>query len=213
MLSIRNLHAGYDGKEVLHDISIDVPLGSVVTVLGANGAGKSTLLNSIVGLVTPNSGVIELNGRKIDNATPDKALKCGIALVPEQRELFVGMSVQDNLRMGGYLHRKTMDVEAEQQYLLEIFPGLRSRLDQPAGALSGGEQQMLAIARALMSKPSILLLDEPSLGLAPQFVEEISLLRGHQKTYKNLQLCVLHICKYPVQALGWHFQKKTAPRH
>jgi|TARA_R100000005_G_scaffold77038_3_gene44188 branched-chain amino acid transport system ATP-binding protein len=173
MLSIRNLHAGYDGKEVLHDISIDVPLGSVVTVLGANGAGKSTLLNSIVGLVTPNSGVIELNGRKIDNATPDKALKCGIALVPEQRELFVGMSVQDNLRMGGYLHRKTMDVEAEQQYLLEIFPGLRSRLDQPAGALSGGEQQMLAIARALMSKPSILLLDEPSLGLAPKFVEEI----------------------------------------
>lgn len=173
MLTVRSLHAGYDGKEVLHDINIKVPAGSVVTVLGANGAGKSTLLNSIVGLVPATSGVIELNGEKIENATPDQALKCGIALVPEQRELFLGMSVADNLKMGGYLRRKSMDFDAEQQHLLEVFPSLETRLDQPARALSGGEQQMLAIARALMSKPSVLLLDEPSLGLAPKFVEEI----------------------------------------
>lgn len=173
MLTVRNLHAGYDGKEVLRDVNINVPTGSVVTVLGANGAGKSTLLNSIVGLVPASSGVIEWNGEKIENTTPDQALKCGIALVPEQRELFLGMSVADNLRMGAYLRRNSLDIGAEQQYLLEIFPSLKSRLEQPARALSGGEQQMLAIARALMSKPSVLLLDEPSLGLAPKFVEEI----------------------------------------
>ncbi|MZR30745.1 ABC transporter ATP-binding protein [Sneathiella litorea] len=173
MLTVRNLHAGYDGKEVLRDVNINVPTGSVVTVLGANGAGKSTLLNSIVGLVPTSSGVIEWNGGKIENTTPDQALKCGIALVPEQRELFLGMSVADNLRMGAYLRRNSLDIGAEQQYLLEIFPSLKSRLEQPARALSGGEQQMLAIARALMSKPSVLLLDEPSLGLAPKFVEEI----------------------------------------
>ena len=173
MLSVRDLHAGYGNKSVLCGVSLDVPRGAIVTLLGANGAGKSTMLKAIVGLLSRTSGVVELDGKPLPNDTPDRALKAGVALVPEQRELFLGMSVADNLRLGGFLRRGSTDIGTDGERLLDIFPILRARLAQPARTLSGGEQQMLAIARALMSKPDFLLLDEPSLGLAPKIVEEI----------------------------------------
>lgn len=173
MLSVRDLYAGYGNKTVLRGVSLDVPRGAVITLLGANGAGKSTLLKSIVGLLQRTSGAVELNGNPLPNATPDRALKSGVSLVPEQRELFLSLSVADNLRLGGFLRRQSRQIDADCERLLTIFPSLRKRASQSARTLSGGEQQMLAIARALMSRPSILLLDEPSLGLAPKIVEEI----------------------------------------
>jgi branched-chain amino acid transport system ATP-binding protein len=173
MLSVRDLHGGYGKKSVLHGVSLDVPRGEIVTLLGANGAGKSTLLKTIVGLLPRRSGSVELDGAPLPNATPDRALRAGVALVPEQRELFRDMSVGDNLRLGAFLSRSPREVQQDIERLLEVFPILRKRATQPARSLSGGEQQMLAIARALMGRPSVLLLDEPSLGLAPRIVEEI----------------------------------------
>lgn len=173
MLSVRDLYAGYGNKTVLRGVSLDVPRGAVVALLGANGAGKSTLLKSVVGLLQRTAGAIELNGNPLPNSTPDRALKAGVSLVPEQRELFLGLSVADNLRLGGFLRRQSRQIDADCERLLTIFPSLRKRASQSARTLSGGEQQMLAIARALMGRPSILLLDEPSLGLAPKIVEEI----------------------------------------
>jgi branched-chain amino acid transport system ATP-binding protein len=173
MLSVRDLHAGYGGKTVVHGVSLDVPRGEIVTVLGANGAGKSTLLKAIVGLLRRSAGTVELDGRPLPNETPDRALAAGVSLVAEQRELFLSLSVADNLRLGGYQRRGAPDLDADMERLLDTFPVLRKRAGQPARTLSGGEQQMLAIARALMAKPAILLLDEPSLGLAPKIVDEI----------------------------------------
>jgi len=173
MLSVRDLHGGYGKKTVLHGVSVQVPRGEIVTLLGANGAGKSTLLKTIVGLLPRNSGTIELDGVPLANGSPDRALKAGVALVPEQRELFRDMSVSDNLRLGAFLRRDVQGIQLDIERLLDVFPILRKRAAQPARSLSGGEQQMLAIARALMSRPSVLLLDEPSLGLAPRIVEEI----------------------------------------
>jgi branched-chain amino acid transport system ATP-binding protein len=173
MLRIRDLSAGYGHKNVLNGIDLDVPSGSVVAILGANGAGKSTLLKAIVGLIGRSSGTIELDGKPLANESADRTLKSGVALVAEQRELFKSMSVADNLLLGGYLRRGQADMREDFERLLDVFPRLRERVRQPARTLSGGEQQMLAIARALMSRPSYLLLDEPSLGLAPRIVEEI----------------------------------------
>jgi len=173
MLSVRDLHAGYGKKSVLHGVSLDVPSGAVVALLGANGAGKSTLLKTLVGLLPHSAGTIALDGVPLANATPDRALRAGVALVPEQRELFRDLSVADNIRLGAFLRRDTNAIQADQDRLLEAFPILRERASQPARSLSGGEQQMLAIARALMGRPRVLLLDEPSLGLAPRIVEEI----------------------------------------
>ncbi len=173
MLSIRDLHGGYGKKRVLHGISLDVPRGEIVTLLGANGAGKSTLLKTVVGLLPRSAGTIELDGAPLANATPDRALKAGVALVAEQRELFKEMSVRDNLRLGAFLRAGRQDIERDMERLFALFPILRQRSTQTARSLSGGEQQMLAIARALMGRPAVLLLDEPSLGLAPRIVEEI----------------------------------------
>jgi branched-chain amino acid transport system ATP-binding protein len=178
MLSVRDLYAGYGGKSVLHGVNLEVPRGMIVTLLGANGAGKSTLLKTIVGLLPRTAGTIELDAVPLPNATPDRALKAGVALVPEQRELFREMSVLDNLRLGAFLRRGAAEIQADCERLLNVFPILRQRSSQLARTLSGGEQQMLAIARALMSRPSILLLDEPSLGLAPKIVEEIFAIIG-----------------------------------
>jgi branched-chain amino acid transport system ATP-binding protein len=178
MLSVRDLHAGYAGKSVLHGVNLEVPRGMIVTLLGANGAGKSTLLKTIVGLLPRTAGTIELDAVPLPNATPDRALKAGVALVPEQRELFREMSVLDNLRLGAFLRRGSAEIQGDCERLLNVFPILRKRSSQLARTLSGGEQQMLAIARALMSRPSILLLDEPSLGLAPKIVEEIFAIIG-----------------------------------
>jgi branched-chain amino acid transport system ATP-binding protein len=173
MLSVRDLQSGYGKKVVLHGISVAVPRGQIVALLGANGAGKSTLLKTIVGLLPSTAGTIELDDVPLDNASPDRALKAGVALVPEQRELFKNMSVSDNLRLGAYQRRDFDGVRADAERLLDVFPILRKRAGQLARSLSGGEQQMLAIARALMGRPAFLLLDEPSLGLAPKIVEEI----------------------------------------
>ena len=173
MLSLRNVRAGYGDKEVLRGINLDVRRGTVVTLLGANGAGKTTTLNTVVGLVRRSAGRIDLDGQPLTNDTPDVALRSGVALVAEQRELFLGMSVADNLRLGGLLRAGSREVSLDFERMLDVFPRLRERLTQPARTLSGGEQQMLAIGRALMARPTLLLLDEPSLGLAPKIVDEI----------------------------------------
>jgi branched-chain amino acid transport system ATP-binding protein len=172
MLAVREVRSGYGNKEVLHGVSLDVPQGSIVTLLGANGAGKTTLLNTITGILAPTAGSIAYKGRPLANKTPDRAAKAGILLVPERRELFLRMSVGDNIKLGGYLRRRA-DLRPDIELVLEIFPRLRERLKQQAQTLSGGEQQMVAIARALMARPQVLLLDEPSLGLAPKMVDEI----------------------------------------
>jgi branched-chain amino acid transport system ATP-binding protein len=173
MLAVREVRSGYGSKEVLHGVSLNLPRGSVVALLGANGAGKTTLLNTITGILARTAGSITYQGRPLANKTPDRAAKAGILLVPERRELFLRMSVGDNIRLGGYLRRRQADLRRDIDLVLEIFPRLRERLKQPAQTLSGGEQQMVAIARALMARPQVLLLDEPSLGLAPKMVEEI----------------------------------------
>ncbi len=173
MLKVADLSAGYGPRTVLHGIDISVPDASIVTVLGANGAGKSTLMKSIVGIIARTAGTITVDGKALDNRTPDRALAQGIALVPERRELFTQMTVGENLMLGGYLRRDRAAVAADIEHVVGLFPILGRRMQQQAGLLSGGEQQMLAIARAIVSRPRVLLLDEPSLGLAPLIVDEI----------------------------------------
>ncbi|MBV8618040.1 MAG: ABC transporter ATP-binding protein [Curvibacter sp.] len=174
VLRLHGLRAGYGRAEVLHGISLDAPKGSVITVIGPNGAGKSTLLNTLMGVI-PGRGHIEFNGQIIDSLTLEERVMRGIALVPEKRELFGTMPVEDNLMLGGF---RPMRLGHNQwwEHLDEVyalFPRLKERRTQLAGTLSGGERQMLAVGRALMSRPSLLMLDEPSLGLAPLVVKEI----------------------------------------
>ena len=174
LLRIRNLRAGYGRAEVLHGIDLEAGQGSVVTVIGPNGAGKSTLLNALMG-VLPSKGVIEFRGQPIDGLTLEERVMLGVALVPEKRELFGTMPVEDNLLLGGYrqvrMGRRDTAKALEEAYAL--FPRLEERRAQLAGTLSGGERQMLAVARALMGRPALLMLDEPSLGLAPLVVRDI----------------------------------------
>ncbi len=176
MLVVRNLRAGYGRIEALHGVSLSVRRGEIVALVGANGAGKSTLLKTIAGLIVPAQGEIFLDDRTIAGMKPPHIIAAGIGFVPEGRWLFPPMSVVDNLLLGAYLRLREGDKEGVRQDLervLEIFPILAERRKQPAGSLSGGEQQMLAIARALMSRPKMLMLDEPSTGLAPLLVEKI----------------------------------------
>lgn len=173
MLSLNDVSSGYKGREVLQGITLKVLRESIVTLLGANGAGKSTTLNTIVGLAHKTAGAIEVDGKSVSDLSPDQILRRGVSLVPERRELFANMSVRDNLMLGGLLQDSKRSRYEDFERMLEIFPRLRERLNQVAKTLSGGEQQMLAIARALMSRPTYLLLDEPSLGLAPKIVDEI----------------------------------------
>jgi branched-chain amino acid transport system ATP-binding protein len=174
LLRIRGLHAGYGRAEVLHGIDLQADQGSVVTVIGPNGAGKSTLLNALMG-VLPSKGVIEFDGQPISALSLEERVMLGIALVPEKRELFGTMPVEDNLVLGGFrqvrLRNKQWRDRIDEVYTL--FPRLKERRAQLAGTLSGGERQMLAVGRALMSRPTLLMLDEPSLGLAPLVVQEI----------------------------------------
>ena len=174
LLEIRDLHAGYGRAEVLHGISLDAAEGSVVTVIGPNGAGKSTLLNSLMG-VLPARGTIAFAGRRIDGMTLEERVMLGIALVPEKRELFGTMTVEDNLVLGAFrqVRLRNRDWRGQIVAVYELFPRLAERRTQLAGTLSGGERQMLAVGRALMSRPRLLMLDEPSLGLAPLVVQEI----------------------------------------
>jgi len=174
LLEVKDLHAGYGRAEVLHGINLKADAGSVITVIGPNGAGKSTLLNALMG-VLPSRGGIAYRGESIVLQTLEERVMQGIALVPETRALFATMPVEDNLLLGGYrqvmLGRKDSAAAIEKVYAL--FPRLKERRTQLAGTLSGGERQMLAVGRALMSEPSLLMLDEPSLGLAPLVVKEI----------------------------------------
>lgn len=174
LLNVTDLHAGYGRAEVLHGLNLRAAKGSVVTVIGPNGAGKSTLLNALMG-VLPSRGRIEYQGRSLALQSLEERVMAGIALVPETRALFGSMPVEDNLRLGAYrqfrLGQKDSQRSLDEVYAL--FPRLQERRTQLAGTLSGGERQMLAVGRALMSKPSLLMLDEPSLGLAPLVVRDI----------------------------------------
>jgi branched-chain amino acid transport system ATP-binding protein len=172
LLEVRNLEVFYGRLQALHGVSIDVEEGTIATVLGANGAGKSTLLRAISGIVAARSGTVNFAGRPIHNRPPDAILRAGIAHVPEGRELFSGLTVAENLLLGGYV-RSRSEIEHSQRFVLETFPILHERKALRAGMLSGGEQQMLAIGRALMSEPRLIILDEPSVGLAPSIRDEV----------------------------------------
>jgi branched-chain amino acid transport system ATP-binding protein len=174
LLKVTDLRAGYGRAEVLHGLSLEAAKGSVITVIGPNGAGKSTLLNTLMGIL-PGKGGIEFEGQSIQELTLEERVMLGIALVPEKRELFSSMSVQDNLVLGAYRQVRMGNARWRDRLtdVYTLFPRLQERRDQEAGTLSGGERQMLAVGRALMSRPTLLMLDEPSLGLAPLIVKEI----------------------------------------
>ncbi|MDR3400204.1 MAG: ABC transporter ATP-binding protein [Pandoraea sp.] len=177
MLSIRNLQAGYGKVQVLHGIDIDVPGGQVVTLIGSNGAGKTTTMRAVSGMIKPTSGEITLGEKRIDGLDSHRIAKLGLAHSPEGRRVFATMSVTDNLRLGAFPRltgsRPRGDVAADLERAMDLFPRLKERRNQLAGTLSGGEQQMLAMARAVMLRPDIVLLDEPSMGLAPILVDEV----------------------------------------
>jgi len=174
LLQVTELRAGYGRAEVLHGLSLQADKGSVITVIGPNGAGKSTLLGSLMGLL-PSQGQIRFDGQDIGALTLEERVMLGIALVPEKRELFGTMSVEDNLVLGGYRQMRLGNASWRQRLddVYDLFPRLKERRAQEAGTLSGGERQMLAVGRALMSRPTLLMLDEPSLGLAPLIVKDI----------------------------------------
>lgn len=174
MLTVKSVHTYYGNIHALKGVSLHVRAGEIVALIGANGAGKSTLVNTICGMVKPQKGVIEFKGAPIGGVAPEEIVRRGIALVPEGRQIFSTLSVEANLEMGGFIHRRNArQVREDMELMLERFPILRQRSHQFAGTLSGGEQQMLAISRALMSRPQLLVLDEPSMGLAPLVIKEI----------------------------------------
>ena len=174
MLKMSNVSAKYGAFEALHEISLEVNEGELVVLLGANGAGKSTIFRTISGLNSPSNGEITFNGKQIGGLKPDQMVSSGIVQCPEGRKLFPGMTVKKNLTLGAYVHRKDKKgIEKSLQETFELFPILKEKQNDPAGSLSGGQQQMVAIGRALMARPKVLLLDEPSLGLAPLVVQQV----------------------------------------
>jgi branched-chain amino acid transport system ATP-binding protein len=170
MLKIENLSVHYGGIHALQGISLDVPAGKIVTLIGANGAGKSTTLNTIIGLVKSSAGSVSFEGKNILGQPTKNLVEQGLVLVPEGRRIFPNLTVQENLTLGSYARTDNEQVEQDRDRVFTLFPRLKERVKQKAGTLSGGEQQMLALGRALMSKPKILMMDEPSLGLAPIIV-------------------------------------------
>lgn len=171
ILSVKDLQVNYGGIEAVRGISFDVPTGSIVTLIGANGAGKSTTLKSIVGLVKPQNGSIQFNGEELVGKDTTSIVSKGITLVPEGRRVFADLTVLENIKIGAYMRKDSLDEDIA--WVFDLFPRLKEREWQLAGTLSGGEQQMLAVARALMSKPKVIMMDEPSLGLAPLIVKGI----------------------------------------
>jgi branched-chain amino acid transport system ATP-binding protein len=173
VLEIKNLVVNYGVITALQEISLSVPAGAIVTLIGANGAGKTTTLRTVSGLLKARTGEVIYEGRPITNLPPHELVKLGIAHVPEGRMVFANLTVLENLRMGAYLVKDRAAISRELNYVFDVFPRLKEREEQIAGTLSGGEQQMLAIGRALMSRPKFLMLDEPSLGIAPLLVQKI----------------------------------------
>jgi branched-chain amino acid transport system ATP-binding protein len=176
ILSVRGLIAGYGRIQVLKQVDLDIRAGEIVAVIGANGAGKSTLLRAISGLIRPTGGEIRLMGRDVTGLPAEELVALGLVHIPERRQLFTTMTVEENLGLGAYARRRTAsrrEIEADRDRIYAMFPILAQRRRQQAGTLSGGEQQMLAVGRALMARPKLLLLDEPSLGLAPLAAQQI----------------------------------------
>lgn len=171
ILEIKNLSVHFGGIKAVDGISMDIPKGKIITLIGANGAGKSTILRSVSGIVKPQGGEILFGGESLIGKTPDAIVNRGITLVPEGRRVFSNLTVLENLKIGAYLRKDKLDNDIE--YIYSLFPRLKERYWQLAGTLSGGEQQMLAVGRALMSKPRLIMMDEPSLGLAPLIVKDI----------------------------------------
>jgi len=173
ILKVSNVETCYGPVVAIRGVSFDVPQGGIVTILGANGAGKTTVLKTICGVMNPQKGSVIFQGREIQRLDPDKVMRLGISHVPEGREVFPFLSVRENLRMGAFTRRDADGVAEDLAAVFDYFPVLRERAEQRAGSLSGGEQQMLAISRALMARPRLMLMDEPSLGLSPRLVKEI----------------------------------------
>jgi branched-chain amino acid transport system ATP-binding protein len=173
MLSIKDLHVFYGGIHALKGIGIEVKQGQVVTLIGSNGAGKSTTLRSIVGLVRPRSGFVQFEGQELSKLSTHKIIQRGIGVSPEGRHVFPNLTVLENLELGAYHQKSSKNFLSDLEWVYSLFPRLKERRNQLSGTLSGGEQQMLAFGRALMSRPKLVLLDEPSLGLAPLVVEEV----------------------------------------
>ena len=173
MLNISNLHVSYGGIRALQGVSLNVPEGKIIALLGANGAGKSTTLRTIMGIVKPDQGSIEFEGESLIGLKSFQVVKKGIALVPEGRRVFSNLTVKENLALGAYTRNDKEKIKADIEEVYELFPRLEERHKQSAGTLSGGEQQMLALGRALMSKPRLLMIDEPSLGLAPVLSQDV----------------------------------------
>ncbi len=173
ILKVTNLETYYGPILAIRGVSFEVPAGNIVTILGSNGAGKTTVLKTVSGVMDPQKGTVLFEGREIQRTDPDKVMRLGISHVPEGREVFPFLSVRENLAMGAYTRRDADGVAKDLEDVFSYFPVLKERADQRAGSLSGGEQQMLAISRALMARPKVMLLDEPSLGLSPKLVKDI----------------------------------------
>jgi branched-chain amino acid transport system ATP-binding protein len=173
LLSVSNIETYYGPVIAVRGVSFSVPAGSIVTILGANGAGKTTILKTVSGVMDPQKGTVTFAGREIQRLDPDRIMRLGLSHVPEGREVFPFLTVRDNLQMGAYIRRDADGIARDLEMVHGYFPVLKERADQRAGRLSGGEQQMLSISRALMSRPKMMLLDEPSLGLSPKLVKDI----------------------------------------